>query len=86
MFTGPMQCFCINEKNTKHKKTEFYELKDSDGNLKYRDQICLQYQNDKLLSKILALSVTAIVVTVNVILKKIVVLLVSWIGEDTISQ
>lgn len=86
LFTGPMQCFCINEKNTKHKKTEYYELKDGDGTVKFKEQICRQYQDDKLLSKILALSVTGIVVTVNVILKKIVVFLVSWIGEDTVSQ
>lgn len=39
-----------------------------------------------MLSKILALSVTVIVVSVNVILKKAVVALVSWIGEDTVSQ
>lgn len=68
----------------KHKKTEYYELK-KEGKVEFREQICLQYQNDKLLSKILALSVTVIVVGVNVILKKIVVLLVSWIGEDTVS-
>lgn len=73
-------------KKTKHKKGEFYELKGDNDKTVYREQICLQYQNDKKLAKILALSVTGIVVTVNVILKKIVVLLVSWIGEDTVSQ
>lgn len=38
------------------------------------------------MAKVLALSVTVVVVAVNVILKKIVVLLVSWIGEDTVSE
>lgn len=85
LYTGPMQCFCNQEKKLKHKKTEYYELK-KEGKVEFREQICLQYQNDKLLSKILALSVTVIVVAVNVILKKIVVALVSWIGEDTVSQ
>lgn len=86
LYAGPMQCFCIQEKKTKHKKTEFYELKDSDGKSTFREQICLQYQNDKLFSKILALSVTVIVVAVNTIIKKVVVALVGWIGEDTVSQ
>lgn len=85
LYTGPMQCFCNQEKKLKHKKTEFYELKKEDK-VVFREQICLQYINDKLLSKILALSVTVIVVAVNVILKKIVVILVAWIGEDTVSQ
>lgn len=43
LFTGPMQCFCINEKATKHKKTEFYEKKNADGEVTFKEQICLQY-------------------------------------------
>jgi len=39
-----------------------------------------------LFSKILALSVTVVVVAVNTIIKKVVVALVGWIGEDTVSQ
>jgi len=70
----------------KHKKAEFYEQKSSDGKVIFRDQICLKYMNDKIIAKILALSVTVIVVGVNVILKKIVVALVAWIGEDTVSE
>jgi hypothetical protein len=42
--------------------------------------------NDKILAKILALSATVIVVGINVIIKKIVVALVAWIGEDTVSE
>lgn len=37
LYTGPMQCFCINEKKTKHKKSEFYVLKDSDGKETFRE-------------------------------------------------
>ena len=77
---------CQKEHWAKHKKTEFYELKDSDGKVTFKEQICLQYQNDKLFSKILALSITVIVVAVNTIIKKVVVALVGWIGEDTVSQ
>lgn len=85
IYTGPMQCFCIQEKKLKHSKKEFYELKDANGTSTFNEQICLQYTNDKVLSKILALSVTVIVVGVNTILKKVVVALVGWIGEDTVS-
>lgn len=80
LFTGPMQCFCQNEKKTKHKKAEIYELKDDGGNVIFSDPICLRYRNDQFLSKMLALSVTVIVVGVNVILKLIVVKLVGWVG------
>lgn len=86
IYTGPMQCFCKNEKKNKKSKNEEYELKDASGNVTFKEKICLNYQNDKLLSKLLALSITLIVVVVNVIIKKVVVILVAWIGEDTISQ
>jgi hypothetical protein len=28
LYTGPMQCFCVAEKKSKHKKDEMYQLKD----------------------------------------------------------
>jgi hypothetical protein len=37
LYTGPIQCFCINEKKTKQTKTEFYELKDSDGKSTFKE-------------------------------------------------
>lgn len=40
LYTGPMQCFCNQEKKLKHKKAEFYELKE-DGKVVFREQICL---------------------------------------------
>lgn len=46
----------------------------------------MRYRNDKLFSKILALSITGIIIGINVILKLCVVALVSWIGEDTVSK
>jgi len=79
-------CFCDSERKTKHKKSEVYELKDADGKVLFGEPICLHYINDKKLAKLLALSITVIVVVINAILKKVVVLLVSWIGEDTVSQ
>ena len=37
LFTGPMQCFCIQEKKLKKRKSEWYELKDSDGKVTFRE-------------------------------------------------
>lgn len=67
-------------------KREFYEKKNEKGEVLYKEQICLQYTNDKLASKILGLGITGIVVAVNVILKLVVIELVAFIGEDTISK
>ena len=39
---------------------------------------------DKLLAKVLALSITGIIVFINLMLKLAVVALVEWIGEDTV--
>ena len=86
LYTGPMQCFCNAEKKLKHKKAEFYELKNDEGKVTYREQICLQYALDKRNAKLLALSVTVIIIVINTVLKLLVVKLVGWIGEDTISQ
>jgi len=81
-----MQCFCNAEKKLKLKKAEFYELKNDEGKVTYREQICLQYALDKRNAKLLALSVTVIIIVINTVLKLLVVKLVGWIGEDTISQ
>lgn len=85
LYTGPMQCFCVMEKKLKHKKAEVYELKDDDGKVKAAEPICLKYRNDQFFSKMLALSITVIIIVINTILKLCVVGLVGWIGEDTIS-
>ena len=85
LYTGPMQCFCNAEKKLKHKKSEVYELKNDDGKVVVAEPICLKYRNDKFFSKMLALSITVIIIVINTILKACVVALVGWIGEDTIS-
>jgi hypothetical protein len=86
LYTGPMQCFCVAEKKLKHKKAEVYELKDSSGTVIAAEPICKRYRDDKFFSKVLALSITVIIIAINTILKQCVVLLVSWIGEDTVSK
>jgi len=37
LYTGPLQCFCAAEKKLKHKKSEFYELKNDEGKVTFRE-------------------------------------------------
>lgn len=86
LYTGPMQCFCIAEKKDGKKKTEYYTLKDKRGGISFQGQICLEYSNDQLKSKLYGLSITVIIVVINQILKKGIIDMVSWIGIDTLSK
>jgi len=56
------------EKKLKHKKAEVYELKSDDGKVIMAEPICLKYRNDKFFSKMLALSITVIIIVINTIL------------------
>jgi hypothetical protein len=86
LYTGPMQCFCQAERKLGHKKSEEYILLNEDKKPVFKEKICEQYFNDKLLAKVLALSITGIIVGINLVLKLMVVMLVEWIGEDTVGQ
>ena len=86
LYTGPMQCFCNAEKKDGKSKNEFYSLKNIWGKTTYSEQICLEYSDDKLKSKLYGLSITVIIIVINTILKKAIVSMVSWIGIDTISK
>jgi hypothetical protein len=37
LYTGPMQCFCTQENKLKHKKSEYYELKDESGKVTFKE-------------------------------------------------
>lgn len=61
-------------------------MKDEKGNVKYTEQICLVYSNDKKMAKLYGLSITVIIISINVILKKLIVRMFGWIGFDTVSK
>lgn len=86
LYYGPMQCFCNSEKKAGKSKNEIYSLTNSKGKSTYSEPICLDYANDKQMSKLYGLSITLIIVVINTILKLIIVNLVNWIGFDTISK
>lgn len=44
-------------------------MKDENGKIDFDQPICLTYRNDQFYSKVLALSITGIIVGINVVLK-----------------
>jgi len=48
--------------------------------------MCKQYFSDKLMSKILGTSIGFIIIAVNIVLKTCIIKLITWIGEDTVSE
>lgn len=44
------------------------------------------YENDKIISFILGTSISFIIIIVNAILKSVIIKLIEWIGEPTVSQ
>lgn len=85
LYTGPLQCFCKEEKKRKHSISMEYELIEKDQ-VAVKEPICYNVQQDKYWSSILGISISFIIVAVNVILKLSVTLLVEWIGDDLVSM
>ncbi len=48
--------------------------------------ICDNYFFDKYYSKALGQSIAFIIIGVNIVLKTVIIKLITWIGEDTISE
>jgi hypothetical protein len=85
-FTGPLQCFCQQERVNKMPSSTNYKLLGMRGNVIYDGPICQQYFSDILMSKVMGQSIAFIIIAVNIILKIVIIQLVIWIGEDTTSQ
>lgn len=85
LYYGPMQCFCKAEAKAGKSKSQVYSLFDDKGKKTYSVDICLDYSNDKKMSKLYGLSITGIIICINVILKKLILKMVKWIGFATIS-
>ena len=49
-------------------------------------QMCQLYFSDKTMSKVLGTSIGFIIIGVNVVLKIAIIKLITWIGEDTVSE
>jgi hypothetical protein len=64
-------------------KTQVYEMYDKDGETTFSEPVCWEIFKDLMISKVLGGSIAIIIVSVNIILKKIIVVLCEWVGEDT---
>lgn len=68
-----MQCFCKYGKTIKYQETD-------------PEKICPLYFSDVNVSKMMGISIAIFIVVINLILQKVIIALVDWIGEDTHSQ
>lgn len=83
-FEGTLQCFCkVQKVKFGAWKTQVYEMYDKDGETTFSEPVCWEIFKDLMISKVLGGSIAIIIVSVNIILKKIIVVLCEWVGEDT---
>ena len=95
-FTGSMQCYCEDAAEKTSKKEASSKLfnvdvryVDENGETKSKTEevpVCKMYFSDKLMSMILGTSISFIIIFVNVILKMSIINLITWVGEDTVSE
>jgi hypothetical protein len=57
-----------------------------DNGQTYRAKMCAYYNHETLIATISGSSVSFFIVALNLILKKIIIKLIHWVGEDTLSQ
>ena len=64
-------------------------VKDDEGNVDVQTEniaVCEEYFQDKQMSKLLGTAISFIIIIVNTILKTVIIKLITWIGEDTVSE
>lgn len=79
-YTEILQCFCKQQDEAGLERDKVYELGDK------KEKICGMYFEDYVKTRMLGLSITAVIIIFNVLLKKIIFRLVVKIGEDSLSQ
>jgi hypothetical protein len=84
-----MACFCDKEKEDKKdpENKNFTITRNDDGTEVTEDvKVCKQYFEDKAYSAKLGGGISLVIVVINLILKTVIIELITWIGEDTISE
>lgn len=91
-----MQCFCQDLADKQSIKEA--EQKEFNVNVRKTNEngetsivvekiaICDLYFKDKKMSQILGTSISFIIIAVNTILKMVIINLITWVGEDTVSE
>jgi len=52
----------------------------------YKANMCQYYNHETLIATVAGSSVSFFIVALNLILKKIIIDLIHWVGEDTLSE
>ena len=91
-YYGSMQCLCTflsdaDSLNGNSAQIDGFTVKDDLGINDGEDiVICGEYFFDKIYSKVLGQSIAFIIIAINIVLKTVIIKLITWIGEDTISE
>jgi len=80
-----MQCFCRYQKDEKTPFDGEFSGSKVDGK-PVKAKICAYFFSDKDTSKAMGLTIAIFIVVINLILQKVIIGFVEWIGEDTHSQ
>ena len=56
-----------------------------DNGQKYSAKMCQYYNHETLIATVAGSSVSFFIVALNLILKKVIIDLITWVGEDTLS-
>jgi hypothetical protein len=83
-YQGILPCFCDEELLSKVPKNKAYSFKIKDEAITF--PVCQKYQSDKFNGKILGMMMSFIIVSINWILRNIMITLIKSIGQDTYSQ
>lgn len=87
VYMGVLKCFCdIEMKKPGFSKSDTYEGKRFNETESDDWPICYTYISDTFYAKILGYSMSVIIVSINYILRTIMIGLIKWIGEDTHSK
>lgn len=86
-FTGALQCFCslMKKKGVSGKFSYVNDYKTDDPSEK-KIAICDKYNGDQLKTKVLNILVTVVILTVNIVLREIIIRGIIWVGEETNSK
>ena len=48
--------------------------------------MCEFYFSDKIIAMAIGYSISFMIIAINLILKKVIIKLITWVGEDTLSE
>lgn len=77
-----MECYCEKVRN-EHPKNWMRSIKYQNKKV---DKMCSFYFGDVIVAMIIGYSISFLIIAINLILKKVIIALITWVGEDTLSE